>query len=118
MFYDDVFKAITESSLFSQTVKLVVEKNGVISEYSLSGIFCSGTYSDDSPAQAYSPKKGVRGDSFEISLLSVPTQITDPKRGLIGAVLNGDIGNYRVFEVRGERSGILKLMLNPVGAST
>ena len=118
MFYDDAFKTILETSPFSQTVKVNVSVNGVISEYTLSGFFYSGTYSEESPARAYSPKKGVRGDTFEISLLSVPSDITDPIRDFRGATLTGDMGIYKVYEVRGERSGVLTFKLNPMEASS
>lgn len=87
-------------------------------DFAMSGIFYSGTSDEDSPAQAYAPKKAVRKEAFQIALASLPSAVTDPKRMLQGAVLtSASRGTYKVREVRGEKSGTLTLMLNPSEAS-
>ena len=86
--------------------------------FALSGIFYSGTSDEDSPAQAYAPKKAVRKEAVQIALASLPSAVTEPKRMLQGAVLSSaSRGTYKVREVRGEKSGTLTLMLNPSEAS-
>lgn len=98
----------------SFTVKL--DPSYKAEDFTVSGIFCSGTSGEASPAQAYAPKKAVRKEMLRIATASLPPAVSDPKRMLQGALISSaDRGSFRVMEVRGEKSGTLSLMLNTKG---
>ena len=118
MFYDDVFQGVFEGTPFSETFTLTLDASWGVADFDLTGFFYSGTSGDDTPAQAYAPRKARRSESFEFARKSLPDAVTDPKRMLQGAVISSDDrGAYRVIEVRGERSGVLTLVLNPYEGS-
>lgn len=103
---------------WSEDFVFTLDSSYQIEGFAMSGIFYSGTSDEDSPAQAYAPKKAVRKEAFQIALAGLPSVVTDPKRMLQGAVLSSaSRGTYKVREVRGEKSGTLTLMLNPSEAS-
>lgn len=111
------WQGLMESGAWSESFSFSLDSSYGIEDFVLSGIFYSGTDSEESPAQPYAPKKAVRKEAFQISAASLPAVIAEPKRMLMGAILtSADRGTYKVHEVRGEKSGTLTLMLNPVGA--
>ena len=103
---------------WSEDFVFTLDSSYQIEGFAMSGIFYSGTSDEDSPAQAYAPKKAVRKEAVQIALASLPSEVTEPKRMLQGAVLSSaSRGTYKVREVRGEKSGTLTLMLNPLEAA-
>lgn len=109
---------LMENGGWSEPFTLTPDSSFNIGDLTVNGIFYSGTSDEDSPAQAYAPKKAVRKEAVQIALASLPSAVTEPKRMLQGAVLSSaSRGTYKVREVRGEKSGTLTLMLNPSEAS-
>ena len=104
---------------WSEPFAFSLDSSYEIDVFTVNGVFCSGTESEESPAQAYAPRKAVRKEAFQIALHSLPETVTEPKRMLKGATLTSATrGTYKVLEVRGEKSGTLTLVLNPKEAST
>lgn len=105
MFYDDVFRRITETGAFSQ--KGVVTVGSV--EYELSGIFCSGSYGQKEYDKGYSTAKTVKRQTFKVSLSSLPAGIT-PK-DLIRQKLTVNGEDWVIDDITGNQSGILNFSL-------
>lgn len=113
------WKILMDNGAWSEDFTVSLDASLAIADFTLSGVFYSGTSTEESPAQAYAPKRSVRKEAFQISLKSLPSLVTDPKRMLKGAVLTSDArGVYKVLEVRGEKSGTLTLVLNPTETPT
>lgn len=111
------WKDLMENGAWSESFSVTPDASYKIEGFAVSGIFCSGTSAEDSPAQPYAPRKSVRKEMFRISPVSLPPSVTDPKRMLQGAVIaSATRGTYKVLEVRGEKSGTLSLVLNPKAA--
>ena len=116
---DSQWTNLMADGAWSEPFVFSLDSSFEIEAFSVSGVFYSGTDSEESPAQAYAPKKAVRKEAFQIALLSLPDSVTEPKRMLKGAVLTSTTrGTYKVLEVRGEKSGTLTLVLNPKEATT
>lgn len=120
MFYDDVFRQITENSPFSTEATLTIKTKAVqgVSEgssesYALKGIFCSGTYGQDEFDKGYSVKKSVKRQSFKVSLSSLPEGVNPAKLARQKLTVNGK--DWTIDDVTGNESGILEISLK--GAS-
>lgn len=109
MFYDDVFKRITEGSPFSQKGILSVTSENVTEEYELSGIFCSGNYGQEDFDRGYSLKKQVKRQSFKISKSSLPDGLAQGDLARQRISIGSDV--WTIDEVIGNDSGILELVL-------
>ncbi len=106
--------SLMASGAWSEDFTVSLDDSYHIEDFTLSGVFYSGTSTEESPAQAYAPKRSVRKEAFQISLASLPTSVTDPKRMLKGCIITSTTrGAYKTLEVRGEKSGTLTLVLNP-----
>lgn len=105
MFYDDVFKRITETSPFSTEGKVTVGET----EYVIGGILCSGSYGQKEFDKGYSLAKTLKRQSFKVSLSSLPTgvDVQDLVRKTI--VIGGD--SWVIDDITGNKSGILDLSL-------
>ena len=107
--------SLMASGDWSEPFTFSLDESYQMEDFTLSGIFYSGTSDEESPAQAYAPRKAVRKEALQIALSCLPALVIEPKRMLKGAVLTSATkGTYKVFEVRGEKSGTLTLMLNPI----
>ena len=112
--FERQWQNLMESGAWSEDFKISLVAAHSIEDFTVSGVFYSGTFGEDSPAQPYAPKKAVRREEFCISANSLPVSVTDPKRMLQGAtIVSPTRGAYKVYEVRGEKSGTLGLLLNP-----
>lgn len=106
MFYDDVFKEITENSPFSTTG--TVKEQGT-SLYTLQGIFFSGSYAEDDLSKGYTVDKTVDRQFFRISLGSLPSTVKP--QNLARKTLSVEGNDYTIREINGNESGILTLVL-------
>ena len=106
MFYDDIFKDITENSPFSETATAVL-KDG--SSLELKGFLCSGSYGEDDLSKGYTVEKTVNKQSFKISLSSLPESVS--VSSLARAKLTCRGKTYTIQDVNGNESGILSLQL-------
>ncbi len=108
------WRGLMEKGAWSEDFVFTLDASYTVDDFTVSGVFFSGTSSEESPAQAYSPKKAVRKEALQISEASLPSSVHDPRRMLKGAVaVSATRGAYKVLDVRGERSGTLTLTLNP-----
>lgn len=107
MFYDDVFKTITETGAFSEEAKVTVDTE----EYVLKGIFCSGSYGSKEYDKGYSTRKTEKRQSLKLSLQSLPSAISQADLIRNTLVIRGK--NFIVREITGNDSGILNLDLVP-----
>lgn len=109
MFYDDVFRRITESSAFSVEGRLVVTNGDTSSEHVLHGIFCSGNYGEAEYDKGYSLKKTVKRQTFRVSKSSLPSGIA--AKDLLRNRITVEGKDWVVDDVLGNDSGILTLVL-------
>ena len=111
MFYDDVFKRITEASPFSTEGTFTVNST----EYKIGGIFCSGNYGQKEYDKGYSLAKSVKRQSFKVSLSSLPTGVgvSDLIRQTI--TINGQ--NWIINDITGNQSGILEFLLKEAASA-
>ena len=107
MFYDDVFKTITETGAFSEEAKVTVDTD----EYVLKGIFCSGSYGSKEFDKGYSAKKTEKRQSLKLALGSLPASLD--QKDLIRKTLVIRGKNFIVREIMGNDSGMLNLDLVP-----
>lgn len=115
--FEQQWQDLMERGAWSEDFTFTLDVSYLIGDFTVSGIFSSGTHGEVSPAQPYAPRKAVRKEEFCIALKSLPALVTDPKRMLQGAVITSATrGTFKVMEVRGEKSGTLSLMLNPAEA--
>lgn len=105
MFYDDVFRRITETSSFSTEGKVSV---GEV-EYVIGGIFCSGNYGQREYDKGYSLAKSLKRQSFKVSLSSLPPKVSVDS--LIRKTIVIDGTSWVIDDITGNRSGILNLSL-------
>lgn len=105
MFYDDVFKTITEVSAFSETAILTID--GV--EFRLKGFFCSGNYGQRDLDKGYTTRKTVKRQSFQMAKGSVPCTL-DPAE-MVRQTINVRDTDFTVREVTGNDSGMIVLDL-------
>lgn len=105
MFYDDVFRKITETSPFSSEGKVRVNDT----EYVIGGIFCSGSYGEKEFDKGYSLRKSLKRQSFKVSLSSLPSGVT--QENLLRNTITIDGRAWVVDEITGNDSGILNLSL-------
>lgn len=105
MFYDDVFRRITETSPFSSEGKVWVNDT----EYVIGGIFCSGSYGEKEFDKGYSLRKSLKRQSFKVSLSSLPSGVT--QENLLRNTITIDGRAWVVDEITGNDSGILNLSL-------
>lgn len=116
--FERQWQNLMESGAWSEKFTISLQASYGIEDFTVSGVFYSGTFDEDSPAQAYAPRKGVKREEFCISLNSLPAVVTDPRRMLQSAVITSSVrGSFKVYEVRGEKSGTLGMLLNPVGGN-
>lgn len=102
---------LLESGSWSETMEVVLTDNPLIVSFPVNGIFYSGTYSEQSPAP-YAPKRATKGEFFQLSLKSLPYGVTDPMVNLKGAYIKSQRrGTYKILDVKGEKSGMLTLVL-------
>lgn len=105
MFYDDVFKTITESSPFSTGGVLAV---GDV-EYTVKGILCSGSYGQKEYDKGYSLAKTVDRQTFKVSLSSLPTGVVPSD--LMRQTITIDGKAWVIDDITGNESGILNISL-------
>ena len=105
MFYDDVFQHITEKSPFSSEGKITVNAT----EYTIAGIFCSGSYGQKDFDKGYSLAKSLKRQSFKISLSSLPQGVG--QEDLLRNTITIDGKAWVIDEITGNQSGILNLSL-------
>lgn len=106
--------AITADGLFSEKAQITLTDGTVLA---VSGIYCSGTYKDLNLAP-YMYNRGEQRDYFKLSL-SLVDSLDEPAKALVNATLelmDRPSGHpvYRVFEVAGNRGGILSLKLQAI----
>lgn len=111
MFYDDVFRRITEGSAFSEEAALTLSSQ----ECTLKGFFCSGSYGDKGLDKGYTTDKTVNRQAFKVSADSLPEGAV-PK-DLMRQVLTIRGRKWTVRDVTGNDSGILNLDLIPSGGN-
>lgn len=105
MFYDDVFKTITESSPFSTEGKVSVNNT----EYTIKGILCSGSYGQKEYDKGYSLAKTVDRQSLKVSLSSLPSGVAPSD--LMRKTITIDGKAWVVDNITGNQSGILNITL-------
>lgn len=105
MFYDDVFQKIMETSPFSTEGVVVIDQT----EYTIGGIFCSGSYGQREFDKGYSLAKNVRRQSFKVSLQSLPSGIGTSD--LLRKTITIDGTDWVIDEITGNRSGVLEFSL-------
>ena len=119
MFYDDVFRQITENSPFSIEATLVIKSKSVNGSedtsvsYPLKGIFCSGSYGEKEFDKGYSTRKTIKRQTFKISKGSLPDEIKTVDLRKQTLVANGC--SWVIRDVVGNDSGILEIDLVPGG---
>ena len=105
MFYDDVFRRITETSPFSTEGKVTVGET----EYTIGGIFCSGSYGQKEFDKGYSLAKSLKRQSLKVSLSSLPTGVTPTD--LIRKTITIGGTEWVIDDITGNQSGILDFSL-------
>lgn len=106
MFYDDVFKEITENSPFTEACTISL---GDGSSFELKGFYCSGSYGEDDLSKGYTTKKTVNKQTFKVSLSSLPSGVKVSSLSRATLVIHDT--TYTVREVSGNESGTLSLDL-------
>ena len=104
MFYDGQWAGILSSSPFSEKATVTIDEV----QYTLSGIFYSGTYGERSEVR-YAREKAVLKQSFQLSLHSLPEGFDWKRLQRAVIVLRGK--GFVVSNVYGNESGILNLEL-------
>lgn len=108
---------LLESGSWSEPMKVALPDSLLIPIFTVNGIFYSGTYSEQSPAP-YAPRRATKGEFFQLSLKSLPSGVTDPIAKLKGSYIKSQRrGTYKILDVRGEKSGMLTLVLQWIDPS-
>ena len=109
MDYERQWQRIMTSNMFSEPAVIT---DGEAVYLSLTGIFCSGSYEEDSPAP-YSPKRLVSRECFQVSSMSIPDGVKDPWETLKGwdLLLTNRSLAFRILDISGKRGGMLTLYL-------
>lgn len=112
--YDSQWASIMESSMFAEPAVITDEEAFYLD---VNGVYCSGSYSEDTPA-AYAPKARVNKDSFQLASDALPSDIDSPEKALVGMKLllpnRPRIRAFRIFSVDGNNSGLYTLNLQKV----
>ena len=107
--YELQWQRIMDNNMFSEPAVIT---DGETIHLSVRGVFCSGSYEEDSPAP-YSPKRLVAKECFQLASSSVPEQIPNPWDAFEGMDLLLVDRNlaFRIHDVSGKRGGTLTLHL-------
>lgn len=106
--FEEQWKELMEEGVFSESGKMTL-KSGL--SFALNGIFFSGTYEDYKPT-AYAGTTYEMKEWFQVSSLSIPTEVLKPWLELKNAILVlPSRGSFKVSDIKGKRGGMLTLFL-------
>jgi len=107
---NEQWKEIMENNAFSEEAVVTTYRGDT---FEITGLYISGSYEMSSPA-SYGAKSWERGDFFQFSSLSLPSEVTNPTKDLRNAQLSIEgRGIFRVHEVKGANSDMLTLVIQP-----
>jgi len=107
---DEQWKDILEDNAFTESAVVTTVFGNT---FTVKGMYYSGSY-DISSSASYGAKSWARGDFFQLSPLSLPSEMIEPTKALRNAEVSIEgRGLFRVHEVKGANSGMLTLDIQP-----
>lgn len=107
--YEYQWQTIMADNMFAEDA---VISSDDVDPFVVRGIFFSGSYQDE-PVASYAPSRLTTKEYFQVSSLSIPSEIENPWTWLEGMTLCLEGRNlvFRIHSVVGKRGGMLTLYL-------